>query len=642
MLDALDAPRVERSQARRREVGYTFAGLALLSLGLALNLDRLESEELDVDAPVAARLAVIYAATPEVQAPDPPPPPPPASASPVQGMAAGLPGGVPGGLARAVASEIEAPSTVSHGASGKFVRTRRDPKSTFSIDVDTASYSRIRERLRVSSRIDPKAVRVEEMINYFEYDLAEPSDGAPFSVHAEVGPCPWNPEHRLARVALQAKAVPPPKAGRNLVYLIDTSGSMTDALSMVTHGLTALAEILGPEDRVSIVTYAGSAGLVLPPTPGDQHATIGKALGWLQAGGGTNGAGGIELAYALAEDNFVAGGINRVVLATDGDFNVGVSDHDALIELIERKRETGVFLSVLGFQSYGNDHMLEQLADHGNGNYAYIDGKAEAERVLVEDADATLVTVARDVKIQVQLDPKRVAQHRLAGYLNRRLEHRDFRDDTKDAGELGSGQTVTALYELVPTPNADDEGPWLSVRTRHRPMDGGPVRSSGVEGWRTRVPGRDFRWAAAVAWFGRLLAEDQGGSIGEWQTVYALAAGSLGDDRTGRRCEMLDLITRGAGGRFEAEPPEQCRRPPEKEEPPEPPTETVEVDQPVPTPVEQPTREPEPAPAEPEPEEETPAWLLFVWETLRLLPPLLALPMFVLAYRSPRRPPHRE
>ena len=641
MLDAFDAPRVERSQARRREVGYTFAGLALLSLGMALNLDRIHAEPLDVDAPVAARLAVIYAGVPDLESPDAPPPPPPA------GRAAGAPlAGAPHSalaetFAEGMLRELERPEEAD-AASGGFVRTQRDRLSTFSIDVDTAGYSRIRERIEHDIPIDPEQVRVEEMINYFDYALPQPAGDAPLSLHAEVGPCPWEPTHRLARVALKAKDTPPPRAGRNLVYLIDTSGSMQGALEDVTRGLMALTEVLGVEDRVSIVTYAGDAGVVLPPTAGNEHATIAKALRRLRAGGGTNGSGGIEVAYALAEASFVEGGINRVVLATDGDFNVGVADHDALVKLIERKRETGVFLSVLGFDVYGADELLEQLADHGNGNYAYIDGPAEAQRVLVEDADATLVTVARDVKVQVEFDPSRVARHRLAGYLNRRLEHRDFHDDAKDAGELGSGQTVTALYELVPTDNADDEGPWLSVRTRYKPMDAGPSQSRATKVWRLRAPSRDFRWAAAVAWFGRLLATEAPVHDERWTRAYGLAANAVGDDPSGRRCEMLGLMALASDGAVGDDVPGRCRvlrerEPPELPEPSErPPVETSAVEDPSNVPDEL------PAPESVEPESEDPdappAWLSFVWNTIRLLPPLLALPMFVLAYRAPRRP----
>ena len=636
MLDALEAlgPRVERSQARRREVAYTFAGLSLLSLGVALNLDRLAPEDLQVDAPVGMRLAAIYA---KAAAPSPPPPAPPPPGAPGVESKRRTPGAVAGGVTHGVlASEVEyEPVQTPRPLAGGFVRTRRDPKSTFSIDVDTATYSRLRERLRLGTAMGEDELRVEEMINYFDYELAEPADGAPLSVLAEVGPCPWNPEHRLGRVALRAKDVPPPDAGRNLVYLVDTSGSMTDSLPLVTSGLTALAEILGPDDRVSIVAYAGSAGLVLPPTPGDQYATIADALAGLEAVGGTNGSGGIELAYALAEQSFVDGGINRVVLATDGDFNVGIDDHDELVALIERKRETGVFLSVLGFDAYGDsdgaDHLLEQLADHGNGNYAYIDCPAEARRVLVEDADATLVTVARDVKVQVELHPKRVARHRLAGYVNRRLAHRDFENDEKDAGELGSRQTVTALYELVPTRRATDDGPWLSVRARYQPMGDGPVRTSGAEGWRTRTPSRGFRWAAAVAWFGRLLSDEGQVSPASWKQVYALAAGALGDDPTGRRCEMLELIALGSGGVIDETPPDVCPRKAE-EVPPPPVLETESVEEPVIEPMDEPVVE-----AASESPDESPAWWALVWETLRLLPPLLALPMFVLAYRSPRR-----
>ena len=356
-----------------------------------------------------------------------------------------------------------------------FVPTSRDAKSTFSIDVDTAAYSNTRRHLLEDSQLPPPdSVRTEELINYFDYDYPRPTgDGAPFSITTEVGPSPWAKGKRLVHIGIQgevpaAEKTPP----RNLVFLMDVSGSMSDPdkLPLVKHGLAALTEQLGSADRVSIVVYAGAAGAVLPPTSGADRQAILAALDRLEGGGSTNGAEGIELAYKLAEESFIKGGINRVLLATDGDFNVGISDHDALVRLIEKKRESGVFLSVLGVgEGNLNDHMMEQVADHGNGNYAYIDGMLEARKVLVEEAGSTLHTIAKDVKIQVEFDPDQVAEHRLVGYENRVLAHRDFDDDTKDAGEIGAGHSVTAIYEVVPTANAEaNEDPLLTLNLRYK------------------------------------------------------------------------------------------------------------------------------------------------------------------------------
>lgn len=336
-----------------------------------------------------------------------------------------------------------------------FVLANDESTSTFSIDVDTASYAITRRYLMQNNMIPPAdAVRVEEMINYFKYDYAGPQDEHPFAANMEVASCPWNPKHRLVRVALKGRELEENKRPpANLVFLLDVSGSMNshNKLPYLKQAFRMLTDQLTENDMVSIVVYAGNSGLVLPSTPGDQRYKIHGALDKLRAGGSTNGGQGIELAYKVALENFVEGGINRVILATDGDFNVGISNRKQLENLISEKAKSGVFLSVLGFGS-GNlkDNRMETLADKGNGNYAYIDTVQEAFKVFVDEINGTLVTIAKDVKIQVQFNPAQVKAYRLVGYENRVLANRDFNDDTKDAGEIGAGHTVTAFYEVIP------------------------------------------------------------------------------------------------------------------------------------------------------------------------------------------------
>ena len=339
-------------------------------------------------------------------------------------------------------------------ADNQWARVLAEPLSTFSIDVDTASYSNVRRFLQEGSLPPPDAVRSEELINYFDYAHERPQGADPLAVHAEVAPCPWNPTHKLVQVAVQGQDVPRGAVGpRNLVFLVDVSGSMSepDKLPLLQQGLHMLVDDLDERDRISMVVYAGASGLVLPPTSGAAKQKIRDAIDHLEAGGGTNGGAGIALAYAQARKHFVAGGVNRVLLASDGDFNVGVTSHDELVGLVEQQRKSGVFLSVLGFgRGNLNDHMMEQIADKGNGNYAYIDSAREARKVLVSQAAGTLVTIAKDVKLQVEWNPAAVSAYRLIGYENRRLAAQDFKDDRKDAGELGSGHTVTGLYEVIP------------------------------------------------------------------------------------------------------------------------------------------------------------------------------------------------
>ena len=337
-------------------------------------------------------------------------------------------------------------------AENSFLPVAQHPLSTFSIDVDTASYANIRRFLTHGAMPPPDAVRIEEMVNYFRYNYPQPEEGYPFSVNVEVADCPWNPDHLLARIGLKGYEISyedrPPS---NLVFLIDVSGSMRPAnkLPLLKLGMRMRVNQRDEYDRVAIVVYAGASGLVLPSTSCRKQETILSALERLNAGGSTNGGAGIRLAYDVAVDNFIDGGTNRVILATDGDFNVGTVNFEALKDLIEEKRKTGISLTTLGFgRGNYNDHLMEQLADAGNGNYAYIDTLNEAQKVLVDEIGSTLNTIAKDVKIQVEFNPDVVSEYRLIGYENRALNREDFNNDKVDAGELGAGYRVTALYEL--------------------------------------------------------------------------------------------------------------------------------------------------------------------------------------------------
>jgi Ca-activated chloride channel family protein len=476
-----------------------------------------------------------------------------------------------GTLAKEMA-EGEARSAESYSKidENPFLEAARAPLSTFSIDVDTASYSNTR-RFLTEGRLPPKdAVRIEELINYFSYDYPQPAGSAPFSVTTEVADCPWSAKHKLVHIGLQGKRVStedmPPA---NLVFLLDVSGSMNapDKLPLVKSALRMLAGQLTARDRVAIVVYAGSSGLALDSTPGDRKGEIIGALDRLQAGGSTNGGQGIQLAYRIAQDNFIQGGTNRVILATDGDFNVGVTGDDALVRLIEEKRRGGVFLSVFGFGTGNlNDSMMEKLADKGNGNYAYIDGEAEARKALGESVGGTLITIAKDVKIQVEFNPRLVAGYRLIGYENRLLADRDFNDDTKDAGEIGAGHTVTALYEIVPAgqkvenPDVDDlkyaqapqptEGAGanelLTVKLRYKEPDGdeskplsvGVVSSEGSY----RNASENFKFASSVAEFGMLLRGSRYKGQSSYDGALDLARASTGADLRGYRAEFVKLV----------------------------------------------------------------------------------------------------
>ncbi len=429
-----------------------------------------------------------------------------------------------------------------------FIQTAADPRSTFSIDVDSASYTVARRTIEVGALPMPSEVRVEEMINYFPYADPAPADEA-FSVTTDVAAAPWAKDHRLLRIGLKGREVKmAQRPASNLVFLLDVSGSMMgeDRLGLVKKGLAMLVQQLDERDRISIVVYAGASGLVLPPTPGNDKRTILDALERLEAGGGTNGGAGIELAYAQAAAHFVQGGSNRVILATDGDFNVGTSSTDALIALAQAKAKTGVFLTVLGFGAGNlNDRMLEQVADKGNGHYAYVDTLAEAKKVLVEQAAGTLLTIAKDVKIQVSFDPSAVKSFRLIGYDNRVLAHQDFKDDRKDAGDIGAGHSVTALYELVPVkPGAT--GHVADVALRFKMPDGTTSRQVDYavkdQGRAFESASTDLRFGAAVAGFGMVLRGSQHRGAFGLPDAARIAEGALGDDLGGHRRGFITLV----------------------------------------------------------------------------------------------------
>jgi Ca-activated chloride channel family protein len=474
-----------------------------------------------------------------------------------------------------VMAPTDAPSFDGEGYAERedaaFARVSDAPLSTFSIDVDTASYANVRRFLQQGQLPPAGAVRIEELVNYFPYAYPDPAPDAPMRVITELSAAPWNPEHQLLLVGVQGKrietaALPP----RNLVFLLDVSGSMEspNKLPLLKHSLEALTETLRESDRVAIVVYAGASGLVLPPTSGDRKAEILAALDRLEAGGSTNGGAGLELAYSVAQQLQRPGATTRVVLATDGDFNVGPSSEDALSRLIEHKRDSGVFLSVLGF-GMGNykDSTLELLANRGNGNYAYVDSLAEARKVLVAEGGATLVTLAQDVKLQLEFNPAKVGAYRLIGYENRRLEAQDFNDDRKDAGELGAGHRVTALYELVP-PGKESGSVDPSRYRGAAPSLPGHESELGVIKLRYKAPGAResqlieqtfaeatsalgstspaFRFAAGVAAFGMTLRQSPERGSSSFALARELAQGAIGKDLDGYQRELIGLIDTAA------------------------------------------------------------------------------------------------
>ncbi|MBN2533947.1 MAG: VWA domain-containing protein [Spirochaetales bacterium] len=450
----------------------------------------------------------------------------------------------------------------------RFLKAKDNPLSTFSIDVDTASYSNMRRFLTQGSLPYKDAIRIEELINYFTYDYPEPSGTDPFSSTIEVSECPWNRVHKLLHIGLQAKKISlaqlPPN---NLVFLLDVSGSMSDPnkLPLLQESLKLLVNEMREIDSVAIVVYAGAAGMVLPPTKGTNKKKIVETLEELYAGGSTAGGEGIKLAYKVAEENFTKKGNNRVILATDGDFNVGPSSDAALIRLIEEEREKGIFLTVLGF-GMGNykDSKMEKLADKGNGNYAYIDTLMEAKKVLVTQMGGTLLTIAKDVKVQIEFNPAMVESYRLIGYENRILSKEDFADDTKDAGELGAGHTVTVLYELIMNDSVTEgesdlryteteikdearkSNELMFLKFRYKKPDEGEsvLKETPVvyDEYPAAGTSDNFRFSAAVAEFGLLLRDSEYKGEARFDRVLSLAEGAIGQDAYGYRKEFLTLV----------------------------------------------------------------------------------------------------
>ncbi|MEL6557979.1 MAG: von Willebrand factor type A domain-containing protein [Bacteroidota bacterium] len=451
-----------------------------------------------------------------------------------------------------------------------FQRPAKAPLSTFSIDVDAASYSNVRRFLNKGQLPPADAVRIEEMVNYFSYDYPQPKSNDPFSITTEIAPVPWNEKHQLVHIGIQGKKIDTKDLpASNLVFLLDVSGSMNSVnkLPLLKSAFKLLVEQLRPEDKVSIVVYAGAAGLVLEPTSGKEKSKILAALNQLSAGGSTAGGAGIELAYAKAKEHFVKGGNNRIILATDGDFNVGSSSNQAMETLIEKKRNDGIYLTVLGF-GMGNykDSKMEILADKGNGNYAYIDNIQEAKKVLVNEFGGTMFTIAKDVKIQVEFNPENVQAYRLIGYENRILNDEDFNNDKKDAGELGAGHTVTAMYEVIPTGvessfvsvdplkyQKNEEvkknsfsNELMTVKLRYKKPEGDDkskliVNTVNKPAKVNKNPGVNFRWSAAVAAYGMLLRDsDYSGDISH-EEIITLAQSARGEDNEGYRAEFIRL-----------------------------------------------------------------------------------------------------
>ncbi len=455
----------------------------------------------------------------------------------------------------------------------QFLAPAHNPLSTFSIDVDAASYSNVRRFVTASQKPPKDAVRIEELVNYFTYDYPQPSGERPFSITTEISECPWNPKHKLALIGLQGKKIEkkslPPS---NIVFLIDVSGSMESPqkLPLLKQSFRLLVNELRSEDRVAIVVYAGAAGLVLPSTAGDEKTRILGAIDQLNAGGSTAGGEGIKLAYKVAKENFMRNGNNRVILATDGDFNIGPSSDAEMVRLIEEKREDGIFLTVLGF-GMGNykDSKMEKLADKGNGNYAYIDDILEAKKTLVSEFGATLFTIAKDVKIQVEFNPSKVAAYRLIGYENRLLNKEDFNDDKKDAGELGAGHTVTAMYEIIPAgvespyiksvddlkyqktapdANKSNSDEMMTVKLRYKEPSGSvsklievPVKDKHIK---LSNASENLRFASAVAAFGMLLRSSEFiGSFG-FEDAIKQAKSSKGGDESGYRHDFVKMAER--------------------------------------------------------------------------------------------------
>jgi Ca-activated chloride channel family protein len=479
------------------------------------------------------------------------------------------------GIARACISPVDQQmfntEDYDHINENRFFEVTKNPLSTFSIDVDAASYSNLRRFVQNGQMPPADAVRIEEMVNYFDYEYPQPRGEHPFEVVTEISQSPWNDQHRLLLIGLQGKKLPtttlPPS---NLVFLIDVSGSMQviNKLPLVKSSMKLLVDQLRPQDKVAIVVYAGAAGLVLPSTSGKDRQKIREAIEQLEAGGSTAGAAGIKLAYQVARENFAKEGNNRVILCTDGDFNVGTSSDGELVQLIEKERESGVFLTVLGF-GMGNykDNKMQKLADSGNGNHYYIDNIGEGKKVLVNEFGGTLFTIAKDVKLQIEFNPAKVQGYRLIGYENRLLNKEDFNDDKKDAGELGSGHRVTALYEIIPVgikspfiasvddlkyqktevdKSASKTQEMLTIKLRYKAPDGDksrliekPVLDHQLDLNKTSD---NFRFAAAVAEFGMLLRNSEFKGKATYVHASRLAKSALGKDENGYRAELSRMI----------------------------------------------------------------------------------------------------
>ena len=487
----------------------------------------------------------------------------------------------------------------AHLDENPFVPVADDPLSTFSIDVDTAAYSNLRRMLNAGQRQIPKgAVRIEEMVNYFRYQYNQPGQKHPLAMDVETTACPWAPKHRLARVALQAKTIDlSERKPSNLVFLIDSSGSMrsADKIELLKKAYALLIDNLDDNDRVAIVAYAGSAGLVLPSTTANNRLTLKFAVEKLRAGGSTAGGAGIELAYKTARENFIKDGNNRVILATDGDFNVGVSSESDLVDLITEEAKSGVFLTVLGFGT-GNyqDSRMETLSNKGNGNYAYIDTEAEARKVFLSDLTGTLYTVAKDVKFQIEFNPTYVDSYRLIGYENRQLADKDFKDDKKDAGEVGSGHQVTALYELVPAGvgagaavTADlryqkerptvEKAELMQIKVRYKAPQGKastefsevvPLPADWQERMKFGKASADTRFAAAVGAFGMILRDSEHKGKADYDWVYKTAAAALDIDAGGYRSGFCQLVRKARD--LKATPPPSAKPVPPRPVPPRP------------------------------------------------------------------------
>ena len=462
------------------------------------------------------------------------------------------------------------PNTESYAGleENPFESPLKTPLSTFSIDVDNASYTNIRRFINEGQKVPKDAVRVEEMINFFKYKYPQPEGQHPFSINTEYSDCPWNKNSRLLKIGLQGKNIPMANLpASNLVFLVDVSGSMDEQnkLPLLKESMKILVKELRSIDKVSIVVYAGSAGVVLEPTSGDNKDEIMDAFDDLHAGGSTAGGEGIELAYKLAQQNFIKEGNNRVVIATDGDFNVGASSDDDMLKLIEQKRESGVFLTVLGF-GMGNykDSKMEILADKGNGNYAYIDNIQEANRFLGKEFKGSMFAIAKDVKIQIEFNPSHVQAYRLIGYENRKLNAEDFKNDKIDAGELGSGHSVTALYEIVPTGVESDYVPSDLKYTKTEKVTGNQTDELATVKFRYKKPddnnsveivnviadrktdiensSPDFKFATAVSWFGLKLRDSKYIANSSSSDIKRLAKSGLSNDEEGYRSEFVRLI----------------------------------------------------------------------------------------------------